>query len=632
MHTNIPSHGYRHDPRRRLAIRCVALFVLPLFLPAAAPARSPAAPAEAVAFRGPSSNGVFPGELPARRPRAAWTFRSDGPINASPIWAEGLVVVGSADGGLYGIDASTGRRKWRFATGGAVDGPAAYAEGRFFVESRDGNLYAVDAKTGREAWRLALGPDLPHKWGWDYLLSGPVVSGSRLYVGSGAGEILAVDRGTGRADWRFATSGRVRSSPVVADGVVYAGSFDGYLYALDARSGTLRWKFATQGVSIDSDAAGFDRRSVQSSPAVAGDLVVVGCRDGHLYGVDRATGKERWNFDHQVSWVVGSAAIAGDRAVVGSSDARFVQAVELSTGKELWRARTDSNALSSPAVAGGIAVLGDDSGAVLAFEAATGREMWRFRTGDAVHSSPLVRDGRVYVGSDDGILYALERDPASPAPPRALRAVYFDPRVPYRSFEGDRELRDFLADASYRWVTRRDVAQFLEARIADKEPSVVVFATDAVPAALIEAKDGGAPLVRRYLEAGGKIVWMSPVPFLYTFDPATNQLAPVGPQDLGRARILFGVETDNIFEGECRAEATELGRKWGLSARWWVGQGPVSAQPGIEVLARDEHGHAATWVKRFGGPEGTGLVVHWGRERRIPDPEVVRALAEHGLP
>ena len=115
-----------------------------------------------------------------------------------------------------------------------------------------------------------------------------------------------------------------------------------------------------------------DRRSIQSSPAVTADLVVVGCRDGHLYGVERATGKERWSFDHQVSWVVGSPAIAGDRAIVGSSDGRFVQAVELASGKERWRSRTDSNALSSPARAGDVAVVGDSSGALLAYDVATG--------------------------------------------------------------------------------------------------------------------------------------------------------------------------------------------------------------------------------------------------------------------
>ena len=55
------------------------------------------------------------------------------------------------------------------------------------------------------------------------------------------------------------------------------------------------------------------------------------------------------------------------------------------------------------------------------------------------------------------------------------------------------------------------------------------------------------------------------------------------------------------------------------------------AVPGIEVLAADRHGHASAWVKSFGGPPGTGFVRLWGRPR-LPDPAMVRAVAEHGLP
>ncbi len=362
-------------------------------------------------------------------------------------------------------------------------------------------------------------------------------------------------------------------------------------------------------------------------------IVVIGCRDGRLYGVDRATGKERWNFDHQISWVVGSPAIAGDRAIVGSSDGRFVHAVELATGKELWRHRTDSNALSSPARAGDVVVLGDASGAVFAFDVATGRELWRFLTGDTVHATPLVRDGRIYVGSDDGRIHALAGDLSAAPAHKAFRAVYYDARVPYKSYEGDRELRDALEAESFQWVTLRDVADFLKARIGDRAPSVIVFATDSVPAAIVDESAAEGALVRRYLDAGGKVVWLGGVPFLITFDPATNLMTEMKPADIGRPKKLLGIEADSVFEGECRAEATELGRRWGLPGGWWVGQAPIANPPkGMEILARDEHGHAAAWVQKFGGSEGTGLVGYWGRERRVPDPRVVRALAEYGLP
>src|SRR5512132_3166711 len=108
-------------------------------------ARSGAAPgADVVPFRGPNRDGTFPGTLPQRLPSAAWTFQTGGPVHGSPIWVDGLVLVGSGDGNFYAIDGVSGAERWRLKTGGAVDGPAAYAAGNVIFESRDGNLYAAD--------------------------------------------------------------------------------------------------------------------------------------------------------------------------------------------------------------------------------------------------------------------------------------------------------------------------------------------------------------------------------------------------------------------------------------------------------------------------------------------------------
>jgi eukaryotic-like serine/threonine-protein kinase len=592
--------------------------------------KSPAA-VESVGFRGPRRDGAFAGTLPHRRPQAVWTFATGAPIQASPIWVDGAVIVGSGDGNLYAVDGETGDERWRFHTGGPIDGPAAYASGVVAIESRDGNLYGLDARNGRERWRVPLGADLPHPWGWDFLLSGPAAAGDRFFAGSGHGEVLAMDAASGKVLWRYATAGRVRSSPAVSDGVLYVGSFDGHLYALDAARGTLRWRFATQGAGIDSEKEGFDRRSVQSSPAVTADLVVVGCRDGFLYGVERATGKQRWAVDHQVSWVVGSPAIAGDRAIVGSSDGHFVHAVELATGKELWRTRTESNALSSPAVAGDVAVLGEFYGNVLGLDVATGRELWRFPTGELVNSSPLVRQGRIYVGSGDGKLYALAGDLAAPAK-KALRAVYYEVRSPYRQFQGDRALRDLLVGESYEVLNRRNLADFLHTRVADRRPSVVVFATDALPTPVVDEAASGGALIRRYLDAGGKAIWVGGVPFLLHFDPQSLELVQPKMEDLQRMERVLGVKLDTSFEGFQQVRATSAGRRWGLPETWWVEEAEVSSAKGLDVLATDVHGHPAVWAKRFGGPDGTGWVSVWGRDRPLPDPRIVLSLAEYGLP
>jgi len=76
---------------------------------------------------------------------------------------------------------------------------------------------------------------------------------------------------------------------------------------------------------------------------------------------------------------------------------------------ELWGAATDPSAEginSSPAVAGGLAYIGSDDGALWAFDASTGGVVWRDPVGAQVRSSPAVADGRVFFGSADGFVYA----------------------------------------------------------------------------------------------------------------------------------------------------------------------------------------------------------------------------------
>jgi outer membrane protein assembly factor BamB len=604
----------------------------------AAVASADGAPAVgALGFRGASRDGSFAGRVPATRPEPVWTFATDGPVRSSPLLHDGTLFFGSGDGNLYALDAASGRERWRYATAGAVDGSPAWVRGGadtpalVVVASRDGSLHAVDAASGEARWRLPLGAELPFRWGWDFILSTPAVHGDTLYVGSGSGEVLAVGAADGAVRWRHATGGRVRSSPTVAEGTVYAGSFDGHLYALDAATGELRWKFATEGTKLDSVAAGFDRQSIQGSPAVTAEQVVFGARDGMFYGVDRATGEQRWRIDHGMPWVIASPAIGDGKAVVGSSDGKFVTAVDLASGKELWRSRTGSNQLGSPAIVGGIVVVGDFDGAVLGLDLATGRELWRFLAGDGVFSSPLVADGTIYVGSDDGKLYALRGDLAA-RPHRHWRAVYWDPFAGYSFMDSAKELRDGLVASSYRHVGRGGIFDFLNARIADREPSVVVFAMDNVPKTLLAEGEGGAPsLIRRYLDAGGKVVWIGHTPFSVTFDPETQALEPGNPYTAAVERIL-GVDVDDSAEGVSRVEATPAGRAWGLPGGWWLDEPALTPpQTGIEVLSTDAHGHAAAWVKSFGGPPGTGFVRLWGRNR-LPDVALVRAVAEHGLP
>jgi outer membrane protein assembly factor BamB len=81
-----------------------------------------------------------------------------------------------------------------------------------------------------------------------------------------------------------------------------------------------------------------------------------------VYALDRATGKEVWNFatDGKVD---SSPVVAGSRVYVGSQDGNLY-VLELATGKELQRVRLDGPISASPAVSDGFLVIGTERGTV----------------------------------------------------------------------------------------------------------------------------------------------------------------------------------------------------------------------------------------------------------------------------
>jgi len=591
-------------------------------------------PDRAASFRGDSRHsGVFDGGAGPALSRVRWKFDAHGPVRGSPVVRGGIVFFGSGDGNLYAVDAGSGKERWRAALGGAVVSTPAVSGDLVVATARERTIAAVDRATGRLRWRFEAGKDQPFEWGWDYWLSSPAVWGAeqRVYVGSGDGRLYALELSTGRKIWELPTEGRVRSSPAVSDGVVYVGSMDGRVYAADADSGKPLWSFATEGASIDQKAAGFDRRSIVSSPALSDDLLFVGSRDAHLYAVDRKSGRELWRFGHPVermdgapelSWVLSSPAVADGIVYTGSSDGRFFNALRAKTGEEVWRFRTPDNVLSSGALAAGQVFFGCDDGHLFALDARSGAERWRFRSGGSVISAPVVDAGTVYFGSDDGFVYALSTGPEPPLA-RHRRAVYWKDPAGHAWFTGNAAVKDYFISEGYELLDDAGLARFLGTRGEDAARSVVVVAIDTIPTDLLAGPPEATPL-RRYLADGGRMVWLG-LPIDIIERDAAGKAVRLDPSRTGR---LLGVDHAGGRSDAMGGRATAEGRKWGVP-EWYIGGFAVAPGEVTTVLGVDEWGLASAWVKGFDGPSGSGFVRLWGRTEPIPDLGWVQAVAEH---
>ena len=232
---------------------------------------------------------------------------------AKPALADGVLYVGSGDGGFHAVDAASGARRWRFAAGGKVRGGAAVAGDRVVFGSADRFVYALDRATGREIWKHDTGAEVEDE---------PLVAGDRVFIGNRGGGLYALSLATGERLWKTYFWGSwVESTPVLAGGVLYIGSSDlRRVSAISPADGRVLWRTDVFGWTF-------------GTPLLVGDRIFVGAAGGDPYFIrhvasfsmlDRATGRLLRRFPlpeipgaHQ--WgIAGSPALAGDLVIVST--------------------------------------------------------------------------------------------------------------------------------------------------------------------------------------------------------------------------------------------------------------------------------------------------------------------------
>jgi outer membrane protein assembly factor BamB len=170
----------------------------------------------------------------------------------------------------------------------------------------------------------------------------PTYADGVLYAAGTNGVIVALDASTGKTLWRKKSEGRgwfgwgkdkhrkdtqYSGGPGVGKGTVAIGTLDGHVYGLDAKTGKQRWKTTVSAEVI-------------TPPVVLSDITVVRTNDGNIYGLDTATGKQKWLYDQDSVPALslrGNGPLLVARGVVffGTDDGKLV-AIRLDNGEKLW--------------------------------------------------------------------------------------------------------------------------------------------------------------------------------------------------------------------------------------------------------------------------------------------------------
>ena len=208
-----------------------------------------------------------------------WQTTVGGEIMSRPLVVEHLLYVVTTAGELIALDRNTGVPRWHtgerltiaeFAVRGAAD--PIFHQGHIVVGYADGRLTAHNPNTGDIVWEERIARPTAPLHDVD---ATPYPMGGQLIAASIGNGLAAVDGHSGHLMW-FEPIGSPYSEAMADDTIFVAGG--GTVYALNPKTGGTKWKQALPNISETS------------SPVVVGDTIVVCATEGPVFLLDRKSG------------------------------------------------------------------------------------------------------------------------------------------------------------------------------------------------------------------------------------------------------------------------------------------------------------------------------------------------------
>jgi eukaryotic-like serine/threonine-protein kinase len=234
-----------------------------------------------------------------------WSFKVGEIVHSTAVVVKEKLCFGSYDGHLYALNLRDGSLAWKFKSvgqqyfpKGEFNSSPAASQNTVFIGSRDYNSYAINANTGVATWNKVF-----LAWAPSYTVRDTVV-----YIGTSDDHVLtALDARSGREFWKTNVKFNIFGNAALSPSMIYVGTIWGRLLGVDAKTGAVKWTFNTDGFNSNHDkyfksddsfrddigsilrsapewiAAEYKMGGIWSTPAVAGDKIIITTAEGTVY-------------------------------------------------------------------------------------------------------------------------------------------------------------------------------------------------------------------------------------------------------------------------------------------------------------------------------------------------------------
>lgn len=242
--------------------------------------------------------------------------------------AEKLVFIGTENGYVAALDAESGELVWDATVPGEVLAAPAIDEGILVVNTGAGSLFGFRTRDGEQLWRHEGDtPPLTLRG-----ISGPIASNGGAIIGTPTGKIQVnlIDSGVLAWETVIATpTGAtelerivdIDTTPILFGGTIYTVSYNGTLAAVELRTGRVIWK---------REYASFRNLTLD------GNKIFVVDNNSNVYALDRRNGVELWSQSGLKLRSLTAATPVGEHVVVGDNWG-FLHWIEQESGQIVAR-------------------------------------------------------------------------------------------------------------------------------------------------------------------------------------------------------------------------------------------------------------------------------------------------------
>ncbi len=268
-------------------------------------------------------------------------FAAGMPLSGGIGFGAGLVLAGTAKGEVLAFEPS-GKLVWKAQLTGEVLSPPAGADGVVVVRTGDGRIYGLNAADGKQRWiyQRALPPLALRSF------AGVVVNRGAVFAGFPGGRLVAIALATGNVGWESVVAlpkgttelervTDVTSYPVTEGSQVCAVAFQGRVACFDPVRGQTLWArdaSSIAGMALDARHAYItDDRSA-------------------ILAFDRNNGASLWKQDKLQGRWASAPLVLGRHVIVGDFEG-YVHVLSREDGAFVARIATDGSAIRVPPVA-----------------------------------------------------------------------------------------------------------------------------------------------------------------------------------------------------------------------------------------------------------------------------------------